>query len=342
MAVLSLCTVLGAVPARAESSTPAASGSGSATLDAVRARGYLACGVAGTVAGFSLADSTGQMRGIDIDGCRAMAAAIFGDAGKVKFVPVTMQGRFTALQSGEIDILFRGVTWTLSREGSLGLMFGVPYFYDGTAFMVKAEAGVKSVNALNGAAICVQPGTSTEMAISDYFHLHNMTFTPVEISDVQEIQNAFLSDRCDAWSTDSSALAGFRASRGAHADELVLLPEIISKEPLAPIVRKGDDKWFDLTRWVSFAQLTAEEEGVSIHNVEDMLNSPNPDIRHLLGVDGDLGAPLGVDRRWVYAIVKQVGSSADVWERNIAPLGVPRGANNLWNHGGVQYPPPMR
>ncbi len=319
-----------------------AQGSGSATLDATRQRGALQCGVSGDVAGFSLPDSQGVMRGIDADVCRAIAAAALGDAGKVKFVPVTTQNRFTALQSGEIDVLAAETTWTLGREASLGLEFAGINFYDGTGFLVKTSAGVKSAKELDGATICVQPGTSTELAIADYFRANNLKFTPIEIQDLQEIRNAFLSGRCDAYSTDSSALAAFRFIQGDKAKDLTLLPEIISKEPLGPSVRKGDDKWFDLVRWTMFAMMTAEELGVDSKNVDQMMTSTNPDIRRLLGVDGDLGKQLGIDPKWAATVIKQVGNFAEMWDRDIAPMGVPRGINALWNKGGLMYAPPMR
>jgi general L-amino acid transport system substrate-binding protein len=319
-----------------------AQGSGSPTLDAVKARGMLACGVAGDTAGFSLPDSKGVMQGIDADECRALAASVLGDASKVKFVPLTTQNRFTALQSGEVDILIRETTWTMGRETSLGTEFAPITFYDGTGFLVKKSAGVTAAKDLGGATICVQPGTSTELAIADYFHANNMQFTPIEITDLQQIQQAFLSGRCDAYSTDSSALAGFRFIQGDHAGDFVLLPQIISKEPLAPEVRKGDDKWFDIVRWTIFAQMTAEEDGVNMKNVDSFASTTNPDIRRLLGMDGDLGKSMGLDNKFAYNTVKQVGNMADVWDRDITPLGVPRGINALWNKGGLMYAPPMR
>jgi general L-amino acid transport system substrate-binding protein len=319
-----------------------AQGSGSATLDAVKARGMLVCGIAGDTAGFSLADSQGTMRGIDADGCRAIAAAVFGDPGKVKYVPTTSQSRFTALQSGEIDLLVRETTWTLGREGNLGLLFGVVNFYDGTGFLVKKAAGVTSAKALDGATICVQPGTSTELAIADYFRLNNLKFTPIEIQDLQQIQNAFISGRCDAYSTDSSALAAFRFTQGPKATDYVLLSEIISKEPLGPMVRKGDDKWYDIVRWTTYAQLTAEEDGVTSKNIDSFATTTNPDIRRLIGLEGDLGKALGLDNKWAYNVIKTVGNYGEVWDRNITPLGIPRGINNLWTKGGLQYAPPMR
>ncbi|HKM65257.1 MAG TPA: amino acid ABC transporter substrate-binding protein [Acidisphaera sp.] len=319
-----------------------AQGSGSATIDTIKSRGQLACGVAGTVAGFSLADSQGVMRGIDADDCRAIAAAILGDATKVKFVNTTTQNRFTALQSGEIDVLIRETTWTLGREGNLGLEFAYVNWYDGTGFLVKKASGVKSAKELDGATVCVQPGTSTELAVADYFRLNKMKFTPILIQDVNEIQTAFLSGRCDAYSTDSSALATFRFTQGPKADDLVLLPEIISKEPLGAMVRKGDDKFYDVVKWTHFAMVTAEEEGVTSKNVDDMLKTDNPDIQRLLGVNGDMGKALGIDNKWAYNIVKQVGNFGEEWDRDVTPLGVPRGINNLWNKGGLQYAPPIR
>ncbi|MBO0711552.1 MAG: amino acid ABC transporter substrate-binding protein [Acetobacteraceae bacterium] len=317
-------------------------GSGSATMDAIKSRGQLVCGVSTGVPGFSLPDSQGIMRGLDADSCRAVATAALGDQNKVKFVPLTTTNRFTALQSGEVDILIRSTTWTLGREANLGLMFAWVNYYDGTGFMVKKSAAVKSAKELDGATICVQPGTSTELAIEDYFHTNNMKFTPILIQDYAEIQNAFFSGRCDAYSTDASGLATTRFAQGPKADDYVILPEIISKEPLGAMVRKGDDKWFDLVRWTFIAMLTAEEDGVNSKNVDQMVSSPSPDIRRLLGIEGDMGKALGVDNKWAYNIVKQVGNFAEMWDRNIAPMGVPRGINNLWNKGGLQYPPPIR
>jgi general L-amino acid transport system substrate-binding protein len=330
-----------AVPAMAQTASPAAA-SGSITLDNVRKRGELLCGIAGSVPGFSLADSQGVMRGLDADSCRIVAAAALGDANKVKFVVTTTQNRFTALQSGEIDLLVRSTTWTLSREGNLGLNFAWINYFDGTGFLVKTSAGIKSAKEMDGATICVQPGTSTELAIADFYRLNNMKFTPILINDLPEIQGAFLSGRCDAYSTDASALATFRFSQGAKANELILLPDIISKEPLGAMVRKGDDKWFDLVRWSYIAQLTAEENGVTSKNIDTFADSKIPDIRRLLGLEGELGKALGVDNKWAYNIVKQVGNFAEMWDRNITPMGVPRGINNLWNKGGLQYSPPLR
>jgi general L-amino acid transport system substrate-binding protein len=319
-----------------------AQGSGSTTLDAVKARGLLVCGTSTGAPGFSLADSKGVIQGIDADGCRAVAAVALGDASKVRFVPLTTTARFTALQSGEVDLLIRSTTWTLGREANLGLLFANINYYDGTGFLVKTSANVKSGKELDGATVCVQPGTSTELALADYFRLNNMKFTPILITDINEIQNAFLSGRCDAYSTDGSALAAFRFAQGDKAKDLTLLPDIISKEPLGAMVRKGDDKWYDIVRWTQFAQLTAEELGITSKNVDTFSTSTVPDVRRLLGLEGDMGKALGVDNKWAVNLIKQVGNYGEVWDRNITPMGVPRGLNNLWTKGGLQYAPPIR
>ena len=322
--------------------TPAhAQGSGSKTIDDIKSKGTLTCGVSTGVAGFSLADSKGVIQGIDADTCRAVAAAILGKP-EVKFVPTTTTNRFTALQSGEIDLLVRSTTWTLGREANLGLEFAGVNFYDGTGFMVKTSSGVKSVKELDGATVCVQPGTSTELAIADYFRLNKLKFTPVLIQDLAEIQNSYLSGRCDTYSTDLSGLAAFRFQQGPKATDHLLLPEIISKEPLGLMVRKGDDKFFDVVRWTLFAMFQAEESGVTSKNVAEMQKSTNPDVRRLLGAEGDMGKALGVDNLWAVNIVKAVGNYGEMWDRDITPLGIPRGINNLWNKGGLHYPPPIR
>ena len=318
-----------------------AQGSGSATIDAIKARGQLVCGVPTNVAGFALPDSQGVMRGIEADYCRAIAAAVLGDSSKVRFVPLNTTVRFTALQSGEIDVLSRNTTWTLTREASLGLQFAGVNFYDGAGFMVKTSMGVTSAKGIDGATICIQPGTSTELAINDYFRANNMKFTPVLGADINELQSTFESGRCDVYSTDTSGLAAFRVQTAKPTD-YTLLPEIISKEPLGPVVRKGDAKWFDVVRWTHFGLLIAEENGLTMANVDEGLKSTNPDVRRLLGVEGDLGKALGVDNRFVHAAVKQVGNYGEIWERNITPLGVQRGINNLWNKGGLHYSPPIR
>ncbi|MCS6853914.1 MAG: amino acid ABC transporter substrate-binding protein [Elioraea sp.] len=314
----------------------------SPTLDAIRARGQVVCGVTTGVAGFSNPDSQGVWRGLDADGCRTVAAAIFGDANRVRFVPTTSQNRFPALQSGEVDLLYRNTTWTLGREASLGFQFAGINFYDGQAFMVKRSLGVTSAKQLDGATVCVQPGTTTELNLADFFRTNRMSFRPVVIESLEEIRAAFISGRCDVYTSDASALASFRFTQGPNAEQYVMLPEIISKEPLGPVVRKGDQRFFDIVRWALFAQIAAEELGVTSANVDQMLTSQVPDIQRLLGVTGGFGQMMGLDNRWAYNIIKQVGNFAEMWERNITPMGVPRGINALWTQGGLMYAPPIR
>ncbi|WP_145135692.1 amino acid ABC transporter substrate-binding protein [Roseomonas gilardii] len=338
VAAAALAVAISAFPAAQQASAqPAAD-----TMGAIKERGYLLCGVAGNNVGFSLPDSQGVMKGIDSDTCRAVATAILGDANKVRFVNTTATNRFTALQSGEVDMLVRSTTWTLGREAALGLEFAAVNFYDGTGFAVKTASGVKSVKELDGASVCVQPGSTTELNLTDYFRSHNMKFTPVVIESIEEIRNAFISGRCDAFTTDASSLASFRFSQGANADQYTILPEIISKEPLGSMVRKGDWKFFDIVKWTHFAQLTAEELGMTSKNVESFVDNNNPEIQRFMGRSGDLGKMLGVPADWAVQVVKQVGNYGEVWDRNITPMGVQRGPNNLWNKGGLQYPPPMR
>jgi general L-amino acid transport system substrate-binding protein len=316
--------------------------SGSATLDAIRSRGQLLCGTGGEIAGFSSVDSQGVMRGLDADSCRAIAAAVLGDAAKIRFVPLTAQNRFTALQSGEVDVLIRNTGWSLTREASLGLLFAAVNFWDGTSLMVKTASGVTSTAGLNGATICVRPGTSTELDLADWARSHHIQFTPVLIGGVSEIQQAFLTGRCDAFTTDSSQLAGFRFTQGEHAKDLLILPEPISTGPSGSMVRKGDDKWYDIVRWVHYAQVAAENDGVTSANADAQLTSANPDIKRLLGVEGDLGKALGLDDRWAYNAVKQVGNYGEMYDRSITPMGLGRGQNALWTKGGLQFAPPLR
>jgi general L-amino acid transport system substrate-binding protein len=328
--------------AGAVSALPAAAQPAADTVAAIRARGHLLCGVAQNNVGFSLPDSRGEWRGLDVDGCRSVAAAIFGDATRVRLIPTTTQQRFTMLQSGEIDMLVRSTTWTLGREASLGLAFATINFYDGQGFMVRRDSGVTSARGLDGATVCVQPGTTTELNMADYFRANRMRLTPVVIADVEEIRQAFISGRCDAYTNDASSLASFRFSQGTNADRYLLLPEIISKEPLGAVVRKGDWKFFDIVRWAHFAQVTAEELGITSQNIASFADSNNPDVQRFMGRTGDLGRMLGVNNDWAVQIVRQVGNFAEMWERNITPLGVPRGVNALWTQGGLQYAPPMR
>jgi general L-amino acid transport system substrate-binding protein len=315
---------------------------GPATLDAVRARGQLLCGTGGEIPGFSMLDSNGVMRGIDADYCRAVAAAVLGDANKVKWVPVTAQTRFTALQSGEIDLLVRNTGWSLTRESSLGLLFAGVNFWDGTSIIVKTASGVKSVKQLAGATICVLPGTTTELDLADWARTESIAYTPVLIGSVSEIRQAFLSGRCDGYTTDSSQVAGFRYMQGAKANELTILPEPIGLGPSGAMVRKGDDKWFDIVRWCHFATLVAESLGVTSHNVDSFAATKIPDIRRLLGQESNLGRSLGLDDAWAANIVRQVGNYGELWERDITPLGLDRGKNALWTKGGLQYAPQLR
>ena len=313
-----------------------------ATFDAIKARGTINCGVNTGLAGFAAPDSQGVWRGLDVDLCRAVAAAMFGDATKVRFVPTTAQQRFTALQSGEVDMLSRNTTWTLSRDTSLGLDFVGVNFYDGQGFMVKRSLGVSSAKELNGATVCVQPGTTTELNLTDWFRANNMRFTPVVIERLEEVNAAFFAGRCDSLTTDVSGLASVRASQGPRAEEYVILPEVISKEPLGPVVRHGDNRWADLVRWAHFAMIEAEELGLTSANIDQHLNSTNPAIQRFVGATGGLGEMLGVDNKWAYNIVKQVGNYGESFERNVKPLGIQRGINDLWTRGGLMYSPPIR
>lgn len=319
-----------------------AQGSGSATLDAVRARGVLRCGTSGTIPGFALADSTGVMRGMDADSCRAIAAAVLGDARKVQFVATTTVNRFTALQSGEIDVLLRNTGWSLSREGNLGLAFASTNFWDGAAFVVKAASGVKAATELDGATVCVLPGTTTELIVADWFRANRIKFTPVLIEGDSTIHAAFLSGRCDAYVSDGSQVAGFRFQQGPRASELVILPERISSEPSGAVVRKGDDKWFDIVRWTHFALVAAEQAGVRAADVAGLGGSTDPDIRRLLGLEGNLGGALALERTWAAQAIAQVGNYGEMFDRSLKPLGIERGPNALWTKGGLQFTPPFR
>jgi general L-amino acid transport system substrate-binding protein len=313
------------------------------TLDAVRSKGYVQCGVnAGPLAGFSAPDSKGVWKGIDVDVCRAVAATVFGDATKVRYTPLTAQQRFTALQSGEVDILSRNTTWTITRDTSLGLNFVGVNYYDGQGFMVHKKLNVKSAKQLNGATVCVQPGTTTELNLADYFRANRMTFKPVVIETLPEVQNAYFAGRCDVFTTDHSGLISVRASRAPNPADHVILPEIISKEPLGPAVRHGDDRWFDVVKWSMFAMLEAEEMGLTSKNIDQQASSQNPSIQRIVGATGDVGKMLGVDNKWAYNIIKQVGNYGESFDANLTPLGFERGLNRLWNQGGLMYAPPIR
>jgi general L-amino acid transport system substrate-binding protein len=317
-------------------------------LDSIRSRGSLICGVGTGTAGFMMADSQGKWVGLDVDVCRAVASAIFGDAEKVKYVPLSAQQRFTALQSGEVDILSNNTTETLTRDTALGLDFTAVTYYDGQGFLVPKKLGVKSAKELNGATVCVAPGTTTELNLADYFRATKMTFKPVVIEKVEEIRAAFFSGRCDVYTNDSSSLYSTRAANTPpplKAEDFIVLPEIISKEPLAPAVRHGDNQFADIVRWSQYAMIEAEEYGIHSKNVDDMLKSENPSIKRILGVTPGMGKALGVDEKWVYNIVKQVGNYGESFERNVgqgSPLKIERGLNRLWTQGGLQYAPPIR
>jgi general L-amino acid transport system substrate-binding protein len=312
------------------------------TLDAVKSKGYVQCGVNTGLAGFSQPDSRGAWKGLDVDSCRAVAAAVFGDASKVRYTPLTAQQRFTALQSGEVDILSRNTTWTVTRDTSLGLNFVGVTYYDGQGFMVPKKLNVKSAKQLNGATICVQPGTTTELNLADYFRANRMSFKPVVIEKLEEVTNAYFAGRCDVYTTDVSGLVSTRGSRAPNPADHIILPEVISKEPLGPAVRHGDDRWFDVVKWAVFAMLEAEEMGLSSKNIDQNLNSTNPAIQRFVGATGDIGKMLALDNRWAYNVVKQVGNYGESFDANLGPLGFERGLNNLWTKGGLMYAPPVR
>jgi general L-amino acid transport system substrate-binding protein len=315
------------------------------TLDAVKKKGFVQCGVSDGLPGFSNPDAKGVWQGMDVDVCRAVAAAVFGDAGKVKYVSLTAKERFTALQSGEVDILSRNTTWTLTRDASLGLTFAGTNYYDGQGFLVNKSLGVKSAKELDGAAICIQSGTTTELNVADYFRANGgMKYTPVVFDTSDQTVKGFESGRCDVLTSDQSQLYALKIKL-SKPDEAVVLPEVISKEPLGPVVRQGDDQWFKIVRWSMFAMINAEEAGLTTANVDSMLKSDNPDVRRLLGLEEPKGNVLGLDDKWAYNIVKQVGSYGEVFDRNVgsgSPLKIERGINALWNKGGFMYAPPIR
>ena len=314
------------------------------TLNNVKQRGLLNCGANGTLAGFGLPDAQGNWTGLDVEFCRALAAAIFDDPTKIKFVPLTAKDRFTALQSGEVDLLARNTTWTSSRDTSLGLNFTAVNYFDGQGFMVRKSLKLNSALELNDAAICVQQGTTTELNLADYFRANRMRLKTVTFASANEAIKAYDAGRCDAYTTDASGLYAERL-RVANSNDHIVLPEIISKEPLGPSVRHGDEQWFDIVKWVHFAMINAEELNVTKANVDEMLRSENPDIRRLLGSEGKHGEALGLTNDWAYRIIKHVGNYGENFERNVgqgSPLKISRGLNALWSKGGLQYAPPVR
>ena len=316
-------------------------------LDAVKARGKIICGVNTSLAGFSVPDSQGKWSGLDVDICRAVAAALFGDATKVDFKPTTAQQRFTALQTGEVDILSRNTTWTLTRDASLGIAFTGVTFYDGQGFMVPKKLNIKKAAELSGAEICVQSGTTTELNLADFLRANKINAKTVVFEKLEESKTAFFNGRCQAYTTDASGLASIRATDAKNPDDYVILPELISKEPLGPAVRQGDAQWFMIVRWTVNAILEAEELGITSANVDEMKKSTNPNVRRLLGADekNDMGKLLGLKADWAYQAIKQVGNYGEIYDRNVGPktsLKLERGANALWNKGGLMYAPPMR
>lgn len=322
-----------------------ASGAQAQTLKTVKARGVLNCGIGTGLAGFGLADATGTWRGVNIEFCDSLAAAIFSDPAKVKFVSLSSKDRFTALQAGESDVVAATTTWTMSRDVQVGLNFRAVFYYDGQGFMVKKSTGIKSAKELSGASICIQQGTTTELNTADYFRKNNMKFEPVTFATNNEATEAYEAGRCDAFTTDQSGLYSERL-RFKDASEHVVLPETISKEPLGYAVRHGDDQWFDIVSWAQYALVTAEELGVTQANVDEMREkSDNPDIKRLLGKEGSFGQSLGLDNDWAYRIIKTAGNYGEVFERNLgqqSPLKIARGQNALWMNGGLQYAPPIR
>ena len=313
-------------------------------LDTVKQRGHLICGSNTGLAGFGMPNEKGDWTGLDVEFCRAIAAAIFNDPTKVKFIPLSAKDRFTALQSGEIDVLSRNGTATMSRDTSLGLNFGPPNYFDGQGFMVRKKLNVSSAKELNGASVCVQQGTTTELNLADYFRANNMKYEGVVFATSAETTKAYDSGRCDAFTTDASGLYSERIKM-TNPDEHVVLPEIISKEPLAAAVRHGDDQWFDIVKWTHYAMLTAEELGVTKANVDEQMKSTNPDVKRLLGTEGKFGEGIGLTNDWGYRIVKHVGNYGESFERNVgegSPLKIKRGINAQWTKGGLQYAWPIR
>mgnify|MGYP000328872070 CR=1 FL=1 len=332
---------LGAVAA----ATLTAGVASAATLDDVKARGELLCGSNTGLTGFGAPDANGNWVGFDVSLCRAVAAAVLGDPAKVKFVPTTGETRFTALASGEVDLLVRNSTWTYSRDTDLKLDFVAVNYYDGQGFMVKKDLGVSSAKELDGATVCIQTGTTTELNLADFFKFNNISYTPVTVQDDSEAQRQYLAGACDAYTTDASGLAASRATM-ADPENHIILPEIISKEPLGPVVRHGDNQWGDIVRWTYYALLIAEEKGITKANIEDVAaSSTDPEVRRLLGLEGDTGVMMGLDNSWAKNAIAANGNYGEIFEANIGastPIGLARGLNALWTQGGLQYAPPLR
>lgn len=316
----------------------------SGTLEDVKSAGFLKCGVSTGLAGFSAPNDQGQWEGLDVDVCRAVAAAVLGDASKVKYSPLNAKERFTALASGEVDMLSRNTTWTLTRDSSLGLNFAGVTYYDGQGFMVTKELGVNNASQLDGASVCIQAGTTTELNLADYFRTNKMQYTPITYETSDQTIKGFEAGRCDMLTSDQSQLYALRIQLKDPSSAMVL-PEVISKEPLGPVVRQGDDVWFNIVKWSLFALVVAEEAGVTSANVDDMKNSNDPNVKRLLGTEGKGGDNLKLNADWGYQIIKQVGNYGEIFERNVgmgSPLKIARGLNQLWSKGGIQYAPPIR
>jgi general L-amino acid transport system substrate-binding protein len=318
---------------------PASAGT---TLDAIKQRGQLRCGVNTGLLGFSAPDAQGKWTGLDVDFCRAVAAVVLGDANKVQFVPTNAQNRFTTLQSGEIDMLARNTTWTSSRDATMGSVFAGTLFYDGQGFMVKKSSKITRASQLNGATICVIPGTTTEQNLTEYFRVKKMSFKPVVIAELAQVQQAFFAGRCDVYTTDKSGLAATRL-KAANKDDYVILPEAISKEPLGPMIRRGDWEFFNTVRWTLFGLIEAEEYGVTSANVDKLkAESKEPPIQRIVGTSGDVGKGMGFDNDWLVRVIKSVGNYGEIYSRNIGPLGLERDQNALWKDDGLMYAPPIR
>ncbi len=314
------------------------------TLESVKSKGFVQCGVSTGLPGFSNPDEKGNWQGMDVDICRAVAAATLGDASKVKYIPLTAKERFTALQSGEIDLLSRNTTWTQTRDTTLGLNFAGVSYYDGQGFMVSKNLGIKNALELDGAAVCIQSGTTTELNLSDYFREHKMSFSPVVFDTSDQTVRGFETGRCDMLTSDQSQLYALRIKLSDPSSAIVL-PEVISKEPLGPVVRQGDDQWFNIVKWSLNAMINAEELGLTSANIDKMKMASNPNIARFVGLDGPKGSGMDLNDDWAYQIVKQVGNYGEAFERNVgagSPLNIARGVNALWNKGGFMYAPPMR
>ena len=335
-------TLLAAIISSAVAITISSASAG--TLDDIKAKGFVQCGVSPGLAGFSAPDASGTYQGFDVEICRAVAAAVFGDVTKIKFTPLSAKERFAALASGEVDILSRNTTWTMSRDTSQGLKFAGISYFDGQGFLVRKSIGVASALQLAGASICTETGTTTELNVADYFRGHNLKYELLAFQRVDESVQAYEAGRCDAYSNDHSSLSAQRLKLKVPNDS-VILPDIISKEPLAPAVRSGDFQWSNIVRWSIYALLNAEEMGITQKNLDEMKASKNPEVRRLLGVDADLGQAMGLPPDWAYRIIKHIGNYGETFDRNVgknSPLGIRRGLNALWKDGGVQYAPPVR